>query len=84
MFGKVLRVTFKAIADSLATMAVAVMGESDESTPAAIIRDTGISVSNRRLSWHDLAVDTEQDIYIRGSKSLKCFPQKVRYHDRSF
>jgi len=84
LFGKVLRVTLKAIADSLATMAVAAMGESDESTPAAIIRDTGISATNRKLSWYDMAIDTEQDIYIGGSKSLKCFPQKVRYNDRAF
>ena len=35
LFGNVMRVTFKAVADGLATMGVAAMGESDESTPAA-------------------------------------------------
>ena len=66
LFGNILKVTFIAVADSLASMAVAVMGESDESTPAAVIRGTKVTATNRKLSWHDLAVEPTQDIYTRG------------------
>src|ERR1041385_7394239 len=38
LFDNVLKYTFKAVADSLATMGVAIMGESDESIPAAVVR----------------------------------------------
>ena len=38
LFGNVLRVTMKAIADDFATIGVMTMGESNESMPAVIIR----------------------------------------------
>ncbi len=66
LFGNILKVTFIAVADSLASMAVAVMGESDESTPAAVIRGMKVTATNRKLSWHDMAVEPSQDIYTRG------------------
>jgi len=66
LFGNILKVTFIAVADSLASMAVAVMGESDESTPAAVIRGSKVTATSRKLSWHDLAVEPAQDIYTRG------------------
>jgi F420-0:gamma-glutamyl ligase len=47
-------------------MAVAVMGETDESTPAAVIRGMKVTSTNRKLSWHDMAVEPSQDIYTRG------------------
>jgi coenzyme F420-0:L-glutamate ligase/coenzyme F420-1:gamma-L-glutamate ligase len=66
LFGNVLRVTFKAVADGLATMGVAVMGESDESTPAAVVRGANVVWSDRKFSWKDVAVEPFQDIYLRG------------------
>lgn len=66
LFGNVLRVTFKAVADALATMGVAAMGESNESTPAAVVRGAQVVWTDRRLSWRDMAVDPGQDIYLRG------------------
>jgi len=65
LFGNVLRVTFKAVADGLATMGVAVMGESDESTPAAIVRGAKVEWSDKRFSWRDMTVEPSQDIYLR-------------------
>ncbi|MGI0049170.1 MAG: coenzyme F420-0:L-glutamate ligase, partial [Nitrososphaera sp.] len=56
LFGNVLRVTFKAVADGLATMGVAVMGESDESTPAAVVRGAKVTWSDKKFSWKDMAV----------------------------
>jgi coenzyme F420-0:L-glutamate ligase/coenzyme F420-1:gamma-L-glutamate ligase len=70
LFGNVLRVTFKAIADGLATMGVAVMGESDESTPAAVVRGANVVWSNNKLSWKDMAVEPFEDIYLRGEFRL--------------
>ena len=66
LFGNVLRVTFKAVADALATMGVAVMGESDESTPAAVVRGAKVTWSDKKFSWKDMAVKPGQDIYLRG------------------
>ena len=42
LFGNELRVTRRAIADNLASACTAVMGEADESTPAALIRDAPV------------------------------------------
>jgi coenzyme F420-0:L-glutamate ligase len=66
LFGNVMRVTFRAVADSLASMGVAIMGETDESTPVAVIRHTKVITTNRKLSSHDIVVDPVQDIYVRG------------------
>jgi coenzyme F420-0:L-glutamate ligase len=71
LFGNILRVTFKAVADGLATMGVAMMGESDESTPAAVVRGAKVTWSEKRFSWGDMAVSPSQDIYLRGLRSLK-------------
>jgi F420-0:gamma-glutamyl ligase len=42
------------------------MGETDESTPVAVIRHTKVIATNRKLSSHDIVVDPVQDIYVRG------------------
>jgi coenzyme F420-0:L-glutamate ligase len=67
LFGNVLRVTFKAVADALATMGIAVMGESNESTPAAVVRGANVIWSDKKFSWKDMAIDPFQDIYLRGN-----------------
>jgi coenzyme F420-0:L-glutamate ligase len=71
LFGNVLKVTFKAVADGLATMGVAAMGESDESTPAAVVRGAKVTWSGKKFSWKDMAVSPSQDIYLRGVRNLK-------------
>jgi coenzyme F420-0:L-glutamate ligase/coenzyme F420-1:gamma-L-glutamate ligase len=70
LFGNILRVTFKATADSFATMGVAVMGESNESTPAAVVRGANVFWSDRKFSWKDMAVEKSEDIYLRGNIGL--------------
>jgi coenzyme F420-0:L-glutamate ligase / coenzyme F420-1:gamma-L-glutamate ligase len=69
LFGRVLRVSFRAVADSPATMAVAVMGEGNESIPAAVIRGVNVTRTDRKLSSRDMTVDADQDLYLRG---LRC------------
>lgn len=50
LFGQTMRVTQRAVADALASAAVLAMGEVDESTPAAIIRGSGVETFARRLT----------------------------------
>ena len=56
----------KAVADGIATMGVAVMGESSESTPAAVVRGATVAWSDKKFSWKDMAVSASKDIYLRG------------------
>jgi F420-0:gamma-glutamyl ligase len=66
LFGNVLRVTLRAIADGLATTGVLMMGEGSESTPAVLIRGFKVTPTDRRLSKDDMTIGPDQDIYIRG------------------
>ena len=70
LFGNILRVTFKATADAIATMGVMVMGESDESTPVAVVRGANVLWSDRNFSWKDMAVEPFEDIYLRANTRL--------------
>ena len=65
LFGNILQVTRKAVADGLASMGVAVMGEANESTPAVVIRGFKFTPTDRKLSKDDMTIDPSQDIYIR-------------------
>jgi coenzyme F420-0:L-glutamate ligase len=47
LFGRTLDVTKRAVADNIASASELVMGEADESTPAAIIRGLGIPIGNQ-------------------------------------
>lgn len=69
LFGKALRVSLKAVADSLATVAVSAMGESNESSPAVVLRGVVVVPTDRKLSWRDMAVDPEIDLYLRGLRN---------------
>jgi coenzyme F420-0:L-glutamate ligase/coenzyme F420-1:gamma-L-glutamate ligase len=66
LFGNILKYTLKAVADGLATMGVAVMGESDDSIPAVVVRDAKVTWSDKKFSWKDMAVTPSQDIYLSG------------------
>lgn len=66
LFGNNLRVTMHAIADSIATAANLLMGESDESIPIVIVRDAKVEWSNDEFTWKDLAIYYDRCIYIRG------------------
>ena len=65
LYGKKLRVTFKATADSLATIAVFIMGESNESIPIVVIRGANVKKTERKLSMKDMTVNPKIDIYLR-------------------
>ena len=44
LYGRVLEVTQRAVADNIASAAVLVMGEADESIPCAIVRGLGLPI----------------------------------------
>ncbi len=46
LFGRKLEVTKRAVADNIASAAELVMGEADECTPAAVVRGTGLPVTD--------------------------------------
>jgi coenzyme F420-0:L-glutamate ligase / coenzyme F420-1:gamma-L-glutamate ligase len=50
-------------------MAVALMGESRESTPVVVVRGFDVKAANRSMTWQDLAIDPLEDIYLRSFKS---------------
>lgn len=65
LYGRELMVTFKAAADCLATIAVFLMGESNESTPIVVVRGAKVHKTNRNLSMKDMTVKPKIDIYLR-------------------
>ncbi len=50
IYGRPLRMTFRAVADQLASAAQVVMGEAAERTPAVIVRGAGVELSRTKLS----------------------------------
>ena len=69
LYGNIMKYTLKANADALATMGTFVMGETDESVPVVVIRGTNIPMTDRSLTWKDLSINYNNDIYLRGIDS---------------
>ncbi len=67
--GNPLKVTLKATADNLASIANHRMGEGAESTPIAIVRDSGASLTDRKISPEEMIVPSEMCVYVRGFQS---------------
>ena len=70
LYGRKLKVTFKATADCLATIAVFMMGESNESIPVVVIRGANVRGTQRKLSMKDMTVNPKIDIYLRNMPFL--------------
>jgi coenzyme F420-0:L-glutamate ligase/coenzyme F420-1:gamma-L-glutamate ligase len=66
LYGNPLKVTFQAVADDLASIANLKMGEGAEAIPAALIRDSGARLTDRRIQESEMAVSYDQCIYVRG------------------
>ncbi len=61
LFGKTMRMTYEAVADQLATAANAVMGNSAQCIPAAIIRNSGIPSSDF-CGWVE-GIEEKEDLF---------------------
>lgn len=64
--GSPLKVTFGAVADSLASAANHTMGEGAQSRPFAIARGSGARLSGGAVPGRDIAVEPEACVYVRG------------------
>jgi coenzyme F420-0:L-glutamate ligase len=64
--GNPLKVTLKATADNLASIANHQMGEGAESTPIAVVKNSGARLTARKIKHDEMAIDSDQCVYIRG------------------
>ncbi len=64
LFGNILRITRRAIADNLSSACTAVMGESDESVPAALIRDAPVQMSNESYDSSAMWISPKECMYM--------------------
>lgn len=64
LFGNELRITRRAVADNLASACTAVMGESNESVPAAIIRDAPAEFVNKSFDSSEMWISPTECMYM--------------------
>lgn len=64
--GNPLKVTMQATADNLATIANHKMGEGAESTPIAIIKNSGARLTARKIYPSEMAISSDLCVYMRG------------------
>lgn len=65
LFGNPMMVTQRGIADQVCTAAQLVMGERDEATPIAIVRNAGITLTDAPITQADVAIDWQMCIYVQ-------------------
>lgn len=64
LFGNEMRITRRAIADNLASACTAVMGESDESIPAALIRSAPVEFVDESFDSSDMWISPQECMYM--------------------
>ena len=64
LFGNEMRITRRAIADNLASACTAVMGESNESVPAAIIRNAPVDYVNQSFDSAEMWISPSECMYM--------------------
>lgn len=64
LFGNKMRITRRAIADNLASACTAVMGESDESVPAALIRDAPVEFVDQSFDSSEMWIVPTECMYM--------------------
>lgn len=65
LFGNPMQVTQRGIADTICAAAQLVMGERDEATPIAIVRNTGVEILDLELSETDVSIPWHMCIYVQ-------------------
>ncbi|MBE2271574.1 MAG: coenzyme F420-0:L-glutamate ligase [Anaerolinea sp.] len=65
LFGNPMQVTRRGIADTICAAAQLVMGERDEATPFAIVRNTGVELMDIDLSAADVSIEWNNCIYVQ-------------------
>ena len=64
LFGNTLRITRRAVADNLSSACTAVMGESDESIPAALIRDAPVEFVDASFDSGEMWIGPDECMYM--------------------
>jgi len=64
LFGNEMRITRRAIADNLASACTAVMGESDESVPVALIRDAPVEFVDQSFDSSEMWISPKECMYM--------------------
>lgn len=64
LFGNELRITRRGVADNLASACTAVMGESNESTPAALIRDAPVTFLDKSFDSSEMWISPKECMYM--------------------
>jgi coenzyme F420-0:L-glutamate ligase len=67
--GNPLKVTFQAVVDNLASIANHKMGEGSESKPFAIIKNSGATLTDRKIHPNEMAISPDQCVFVRGLKN---------------
>ncbi|MDH3191290.1 MAG: coenzyme F420-0:L-glutamate ligase [Nitrosopumilus sp.] len=67
--GNLLKVTFQAVVDNIATIANHKMGEGAELKPFAIVRDSGARLTDRKINPNEMTISPDQCVYVRGLKN---------------
>lgn len=76
LFGNPMQVTQRGIADAICVCAQMVMGERDEATPFAIVRNTGVPLSDEEITVEDVAIDWRMCIYVE-SLTTGLLPERL-------
>jgi len=69
--GNSLKVTFQAVVDNLASIANHKMGEGSESKPFAIIKNSEVKLTDRKIKSGETTISYDQCVYVRGLKNFK-------------
>lgn len=64
LFGNELRITRRAIADNLASTCTAVMGESDESIPAVLLKDAPVEFVDESFDSSEMWISPQECMYM--------------------
>ncbi|MDZ4768513.1 MAG: coenzyme F420-0:L-glutamate ligase [Chloroflexota bacterium] len=65
LFGNIMQVTRRGVADQVCAAAQMVMGERDEATPFAVVRDSGIVMSDAPVTVADVSIAWQDCIYVQ-------------------
>jgi F420-0:gamma-glutamyl ligase len=74
LFGNPMLVTRRGIADTIVAAAELVMGERDEATPVAIVRNTGVALGDFELSEADVSIPWTECIYVQSLTEGRLVP----------
>lgn len=77
LFGNIMQVTRRSVTDQVCAAAQLVMGERDEATPFAIVRGTGIAMSDAPVTMEQVAYPWHECIYVQSLTEGRLTPQEA-------